>query len=366
VSARFLFGHAMNRRQFLQATAAAALSLTSSTVLAAPATQPIVSTVNKLPRWRGFNLLEMFNVDHVSDYKEPDFAMLADWGFDFVRLPASYLCWSSKADWNQMREEPLKNLDRAVALGQAHGIHVNLNLHRLPGYCVNPPKEPADLWADPGALDAAAHQWSELARRFKDIPSSALSFDLINEPADIHVDAYVKVISRLVGAIRAQSRDRLIIADGLKWGTTPVPELANLNIAQGTRGYAPLQISHYKANWIKGNENWALPTWPLVLEKETWSKDRLNREQTPWRKLQQQGVGVHVGEWGAFNHTPHDVAMAWMRDSLELWKSNGWGWSLWNLRGSFGILNSGRKDVAYESYQGHQLDKAMLELLREY
>ena len=104
--------------------------------------------MNKLPRWRGFNLIEMFDAERPHRFKESDFAMLADWGFDFVRLPLSYLCWSSHADWTQMREEPLTNIDRAVAFGRAHGIHVNLNLHRLPGYCVNPPLESASIWTD--------------------------------------------------------------------------------------------------------------------------------------------------------------------------------------------------------------------------
>ena len=203
----------------------------------------------------------------------------------------------------------------------------------------------------PPALDAAAGQWAALARRYKDVPSSALSFDLINEPADLHVDLYVKVITRLVETIRAESADRLIIADGLKWGRAAVPEFAGLNIGQSTRGYMPLQVSHYKANWMKGSDTWDVPTWPLILEKETWDKDRLRQEQLPWVRLQQQGVGVHVGEWGAFNHTPHDVVLAWMQDSLDLWKGNGWGWSLWNLYGSFGVLDSNRADVKYEAFQ---------------
>lgn len=357
----------MNRRQFLltsAAVAASAVALPPS--FAAPATLPSDPPANKLPRWRGFNLLEMFDSAHVRDFKESDFAMLADWGFNFVRIPISYLAWSSHEDWTEMREQPLTNLDKAVALGRAHGVHVNINLHRLPGYCVNPPKEPAEIWTDAPALDAAAHQWAGLAKRFKDIPSSALSFDLINEPADLKTDVYVKVITRLVEAIRAESPDRLIIADGLKWGRTPVPELASLNIGQSTRGYAPVQVSHYKANWMHGSDTWAMPTWPLTLGKETWDKARLQTDQVPWRKLQEQGVGIHVGEWGAFNKTPHDVVIPWMKDSLELWKSNNWGWSLWNLYGSFGVLDSGRPDVKYESFQGHKVDQEMLELLRAF
>jgi endoglucanase len=38
---------------------------------------------------------------------------------------------------------------------------------------------------------------------------------------------------------------------------------------------------------------------------------------------------------------------------------------LWNLRGSFGVLDSQREDVAYEDFRGRKLDRAMLELLRE-
>jgi endoglucanase len=86
----------------------------------------------------------------------------------------------------------------------------------------------------------------------------------------------------------------------------------------------------------------------------------------PWQRLATQGVGVHVGEWGAHNQTPHTVVLGWMRDCLTNWKQVGWGWALWNLRGSFGVLDSERADVRYESFRGHQLDRRMLELLREF
>jgi endoglucanase len=78
------------------------------------------------------------------------------------------------------------------------------------------------------------------------------------------------------------------------------------------------------------------------------------------------GVQVHVGEWGVFNKTPHATALAWMEDSLSLWKEAGWGFSLWNLRGQFGVLDSGREDVTYEDFKGHKLDRRMLELLKRY
>jgi endoglucanase len=86
----------------------------------------------------------------------------------------------------------------------------------------------------------------------------------------------------------------------------------------------------------------------------------------PWRDAQAQGIGVIVGEFGAFNQTSHPVTLAWMEDCLKNWKEAGWGWALWNFRGSFGILDSGREDVEYEEFHGHKLDRKMLELLRRY
>ncbi len=325
------------------------------------------ATPGRLPRWRGFNLLEKFSKRSEGNpaFKESDFLAMREWGFDFARLPMSYLCWIEGEDWLKLKESELKHIDAAVELGRQYGIHINLNFHRAPGYCVNPPKERLDLWNDDQALQTCALHWASFARRYKGIPNQRLSFDLLNEPPDIPEETYVRVVTRLVEAIRAEDPQRLIIADGLRWGTKPVPGLAGLKIAQSTRGYEPMQISHYKASWVHG-ENWPEPAWPLKNgEQTTCDKEKLRRDRIqPWKELQAKGVGVHVGEWGAFNKTPRQVTLAWMRDCLDLWKEAGWGWALWNLRGSFGILDSERQGVKYEDYGGHKLDREMLELLR--
>lgn len=366
----------MTRRQFLKTAAGAAAVNIAGTAVAAASPSPLPdATSSHLPRWRGFNLLEKYSGSRGRKFREDDFALIEEWGFNFVRLPMSYLCWTDPSDWLKIREEPLKDIDQAVEFGHKHNVHVNLNLHRAPGYCINPPKEPLDLWTDEKALDACAFHWAHFARRFKGIPSSSVSFDLLNEPPDLPVEQYVHVVTRLVEAIRAEDPDRLVIADGLKTGNAPVPQLASLHIGQSTRGYQPGRVSHYQATWVKGAEDWPEPTWPLdytytdknqVEHAEHWDKLRLAHQQiAPWKKLQESGVGIHVGEWGSHNRTPHKVALAWMKDCLDLWKEAGWGWSLWNLRGSFGVLDSGRRDVNYENFRGHTLDRKMLELIRE-
>ena len=358
----------MNRRNFLR-TVGAGVCLSATGIQFAPAADEAAKpTAQHLPRWRGFNLLEKFTKRREGNppFVESDFVTMAEWGFDFARLPMSYLCWTDPADWLKIQEPELKDIDGAVELGRQHRIHINLNFHRAPGYCVNPPKEPLDLWTDEKALEACAFHWGYFAKRYKGIPSERLSFDLLNEPSDIAEETYVRVVKRLVEAIRAEDPQRLIIADGLRWGTAPVPGLAGQGIAQSTRGYEPMQISHFKANWIHGSDTWPEPTWPLKKEQKVISDKEILRQTRiePWKVLEAKGVGIHVGEWGAFNHTPHKVALSWMRDCLDLWKQAGWGWALWNLRGGFGVLDSQRQDVDYEDFRGHKLDRQMVELLR--
>jgi endoglucanase len=322
-------------------------------------------TPQALPRWRGFNLLEMFMVGGQQPYREEDFALISELGFDFVRLPMDYRCWADPNDWTKLREGSLKQVDKAVAYGRAYGIHVQLNFHRAPGYTVAQPAEKKDLWTDPEAQDVCAKHWAHFAKRYQGHPNREVSFNLFNEPAKVGPEPHKKVVERMVQAIYDQDRDRLIVCDGRDWGTRPPTELVGLGVAAATRGYAPFHLTHYRANWVEGSEKWAVPQYPIKENGSVWDAGTLQRDQIrPWKSLQNQGMGVMVGEFGAFSQTPHDVVLPWMKDCLDAWKAAGWGWALWNFRGGFGVLDSDRKDVSYENWKGHKLDRAMLKLLQ--
>ncbi len=481
------------------------------------------ATPEKLPRWRGFNLLEKFyKSEEPKPFLEEDFKLISGLGFNFVRLPMDYRCWIKGGDWRSFDEKTLSEINQAVEWGRKYGVHVSINFHRAPGYTVAKPPEPKSIWTDPEALEVCALHWGVFAKRYKGIPNRNLSFNLMNEPPKIDGAVYFKVVSALVEAIRKEDPERLVIADGLDWGCKPCPELLPLKVAQATRGYTPISVSHYKAGWMGPSAmTMSIPEWPanmlgnhlygtqkpdlkspltisfpkplaypldLYIEvgvvsnsallrvsadgrplfekllkcgpgKGEWEKavyveewkiyqNIYNREYKcppvpagassisienaegdwmtisklrfeweapgegrksaslipgdaaygsrqenpvlfnpagapffdckgrkdaawlwkncvePWLGLQGRGCGVFVGEFGSYNKTPHDVALSWLKDSLGNWKRAGWGWALWNFRGSFGVLDSERADVKYEDFHGHKLDRAMLELLQ--
>ena len=474
--------------------------------------------IEKLPVWRGFNLQNMFykGSSNDSNFNEKDFKTIAEWGFNFVRIPIDYRILIRGNNWNDFNESAMERLDTAVEYGMKYKIHVCINLHRAPGYTVASPGETTDLWTQKEPQEAFARIWAYLAERYKKIPNEQISFNLVNEPPNIDEAVHAAVMEKAANAIRAKDPARLIIADGREWGSRPSGMIRELGIAQSTRGYYPNNISHYKAEWMEGADKFPPPAWPVVsvpkylyalgkpnvprsvfsiehtfneayrldvhvgtvsrearllvkaggsvmYEKlfvcgagagewktavynsewgiyqniydkayrvdipagttlitiEVTDGDWLtinNMEFTPvvqsgngkafsftpnsldWGReippvvIDADGVidgaftgnewlwntafrqwddfidsgGIIVGEWGAYNKTPHDITLRWMEDNLINYKEHGIGWALWNFTGSFGPLNSGRPDVQYEDYNGYKLDRKMLELLLKY
>ena len=364
---------------------AAGVSLAGTSLLGSCSGGP----VNSLPRWRGFNLLDFFSPDPARPRpatKEDYFRWMRDWGFDFVRIPMAYPYYVEFDRSRNIRpdevyninEEAVEKIDTLVEMAQRYNMHVSLNLHRAPGYCINAGfHEPYNLWMDEEAQQAFNFHWQMWARRYRNLSSDKISFDLVNEPAmrkdpnnqhspivSVPGEAYRKVAIGAIEAIRGENPGHLVIAGGNDVGTTVVPELLDLGIAKSNRGYFPGQISHYRASWAFADID-ALPEpkWPGQVGDRYFSREMLEEHYAPWTEIVKQGIGVHCGELGCYNQTPHDVFLAWFSDTLDIFKENGIGFGLWEFVGSFGILNSGRSDVDYENWHGYQLDRKLLDLL---
>lgn len=376
----------MNRREFVRSsvlsTAAVSLALPALSVENAPIT-------NKLPYWRGFNLLDFFSPDPSDGRprtKEDYFKWMRDWGFDFVRIPIAYPRYLqidrskniTPEDVYKISSQGVDEIDALVDIAHKYQFHVSLNLHRAPGYCVNAGfNEPYNLWKDEEAQKAFYFHWNMWAKRYRSISSKLISFDLLNEPSmredmnDQHSnrsavpgDLYRKVAKGAFDEIRKENPSHIVIADGNNVGNDVIPEIADLDIGQSCRGYFPGIISHYKAPWaMKDTVNLPQLKWPGQVGNQYLDKKMLEDYYRPWGELVKKGVGVHCGECGCWNKTPHDIFLSWFGDVIAELRKYKIGYSLWELNGDFGILNSKRADVAYEDWYGHKLDRKLLNLL---
>jgi aryl-phospho-beta-D-glucosidase BglC (GH1 family) len=313
---------------------------------------------------------------------------MSDWGFDFVRLPIAYPYYLNfdrtqkitPEEVYQIDDASVEKIDKLVQLAHKYNLHTCLNLHRAPGYCINAGfNEPYNLWKDDEAQKAFYFHWNYWAKKYKDTSSKKISFDLLNEPCmredmnDQHSkstpvpgDLYRKVAKAAADTIHKENAHHLVIADGNNVGNQPIPEIADLDIAQSCRGYYPHLISHYKAPWAnKDPEHMAVPKYPGQVGDQYLSRQMLEDYYKPWIELKNKGVGVHCGECGCWNKTPHDAFLAWFGDVLNILTTNEIGFALWEFIGDFGILNSGRTDVDYQDWFGYKLDKKLLDLIQK-
>ncbi len=374
------------RRQFLGTASlgAVAAGLHGARLLAADEAKPPQTAI---PRWRGFNLLAFFQAFSRSDRSsgvihEDDLRWIRDWGFDYIRLPMDYWLWVD-SDWRttrklqpddvfKIKESMLEKVDRAVDLCRKYHLHVTLNFHRAPGYCINnPEREPFVLWSNQTAEVAFVLHWDIFAKRYKGIPTSELSFNLVNEaprPREGYMSRadYCRVMRRATKKIRESNPERLVMIDGLSVGTQVVDEMIEDGVAQSVHAYWPGQISHYRASWVDRNSSFPTPTWPILRQDGSVKSGRpdLERLYAPWAELARKGIGVHCGECGCYSKTPYPVFTSWFKDVMDILKGHGIGYALWNFRGSFGILDSGRKDIEYEDWHGHKLDRQLLAMLQ--
>jgi endoglucanase len=165
----------MNRRTFIATTAAAAAAISLGPESLAARKK------NKLPQWKGFNLLDFFSPNPNNPRpgtSEDHFRWMQDWGFNFVRVPMAYPSYLNidrsknitPEDVYKIDEQAVGRVDNLVQMAHKYGMHVSLNLHRAPGYCVNAGfHEPYNLWRDQEALDAFCFHWNMWAKRYKDL-----------------------------------------------------------------------------------------------------------------------------------------------------------------------------------------------------
>ena len=359
-----------------------------------PATFP--KSIN--PRWYGFNLLEYFSTDadwmkyfpYKNDgiFREDDFRWMRDWGFNWVRLPMDYRFWTDPSDLMKIDEKKIEPIDRAIRLGEKYGIHVNICLHRAPGYCcldgndeaesgVRVTPEKTSLFYDQDTLDAFVHQWQYFAGRYAAISNEKLSFNLVNEPSvfkgkDLAADGvaqYVRVARAAIAGIRAKDPKRLIVTDGYNgpgWGHDPIPELFDAGIVQSAHDYWPVKLSHCGNGWARGPRPDQVPAWPLkdAHGKVVADKQAVVNEFHPWADLGNRGVPIHFGEMGCNRFTPANVVYAWVEDTLDMIASLNSGWGFWTFRGPYGVLDTARNGTNYKDWHGHQLDFTMLRLLQ--
>ncbi len=331
---------------------------------------------------KGFNLLGKFDVSWSNTgFTQKEFSVIRDLGFNFVRLPLDYRTYTLAGNWDVFTESQLVNIDQAVEWGRQYKIHV----------CINsdwPVPHWPMLWVSNyfyGPWKSEYRSTLTIQGNFAQGAEIIVNVQQVSIESTLQVKAGTKIVLTkkfVCGPDLGTDFTKIV---NTRWG---YQNISNKDYAVTLAASAnSLAFENVSGDWMTINsisikQGDAVKTYSLSdntwgRKQETYKMDANGVLKTldgndllPFKDYQktvnmanQNNIPIMVQEFGVHNQTPHKVSVAFLTDLSAFFRQNNLGWALWNLTGSFGILNSSRTDYTYESYQGYKLDRAMLDAL---
>jgi len=230
---------------------------------------------------------------------EADIALIAELGFDHVRLPINSRVVMD-ADGNLI-EDGFALIDQLITWCGQHNLWVLLDLHGAPGGQTgtnidDSPNNKPELFMLPHYREQTIALWTALATRYRDEPI-VLGYDLLNEPLPnewqhVYADELRALYVDLTAAIRAVDTNHLLMYEGSHWAT---------NWSIFTEVWDANSVLQFHRYWC--------PPEKESIQEYLDARDRL-------------GLPIIMGEGGENNPE-------WIYTATRLYEEHNIGWNFW-------------------------------------
>lgn len=200
------------------------------------------------------------------------FDLIADAGFDSVRLPIRWSAHASQRPPYTIDEQLFQRVDHIIKQAKRVRLPIILNVHHY-----------EELMQDPAVHGPRfVALWQQIAARYAQQPQSVL-FELLNEPSEEFTrdpQLWNKLIDTTLKRIRKTNPQRPVMVgpvgyNGINWlKYLKLP--ADPNLIVSVHFYAPMNFTHQGATWSK-------PFNPVGVRWDTEQKTLANNiEQRSW------------------------------------------------------------------------------------
>lgn len=262
---------------------------------------------------------------------EPDFAQIARWGFDHVRLPIDYNVIQNED--GSMKSDGVARVADAIALARKYGLNIVLDLHKTQGFSFDVGEHEAGFFENEAYQEKFYAIWECFAARFGGDPEHVV-FELLNEITDRSYLAAWKRISReCVRRIRQFAPETLILLGSYDFNSArTVAELDapyDARVLYNFHLYEPMCFTHQGAHWM---------TWQDVNARCSYAESGsseafFERFLAPaLRKAEEEGTELYCGEFGVIDVVAPEEALKWFRDLAAVFARHGIGHSLWSYK----------------------------------
>ena len=243
-------------------------------------------------------------------------------------------------------------LDQVVRTAVADGLGVIL--------CMASSQYPPDDKATSLVVNLWSEAWEHLARRYWELPSSKVFFELANEPS-MEPARWNTVQEELWKRVRRYAPKNTILMTASPvstvWGLGELSPIDDDNVAYTFHLYQPMVFTHQGAEWdneytaIHGlmypprPENVATVTQHVPSSEAKAMSQYLESGATAIQKevavaatwANSRHLHMVVTEFGVYRTAPPDSRAAWLSEARQEIEKAGFGWTVWEYDGGFGI-----------------------------
>lgn len=302
-----------------------------------------------------------YSASRLSAYTDDaDIALMAKLGFDNVRLSIDPVPLEQSFYGRGFNSDFLARLDHAVDTMIAAGLAVQIDVH---------PQDPykQDVRNSNQSVERFVMLWRQLAAHYANRNPDMVFFEVMNEPEVSDPYRWAGIQAAAAAAIREVAPNNTIIATGPNYSDIqdlltqhPLPDG---NVIYNFHFYDPHQFTHQAATW--GEPWWSYThniPYPSTTEDMQASldqvpdlRDRFELEQyflDHWDATHIRLLIDEAAAWGKANNVPlicnefgahraktdPPARMAWIHDVRSALEADGIGWTMWDYRGSFGVV----------------------------
>lgn len=277
-----------------------------------------------------------YSLDRLDNFiTEKDFAAIASWGADHVRLPVDY-------DVAELMDDGITRIRRAVDAAKRNGLNVMLDLHKAPGYSFDAGEQESGFFEKREYQERFLRLWENLAKEFG-VDHESVAFDLLNEITDAsYLPVWKKIAAECVERIRRYAPDTVIVIGSYDYNDVrAVKDLdapQDALVAYSFHCYEPHDFTHQGAYWDP-----RLDREKRIAFKDSGTAEEMFEElfESALTKAAEYGADLYCGEYGVIDIVSPEETLEWYKVINRVFERHGISRTAWSYKQmDFGISDA--------------------------
>lgn len=337
-----------------------------------------VETAPRFPLKRGVNISHWLSqskvrgADRAAFFKKEDIDFIAGIGYDHIRIPIDEeQMWDEKGN---KEIEAFELLHKAVGWALEYDLKVIIDLHILRSHHFIADDKP--LWTDSLAQERFFQCWRDLSSELQKYPTNRVAYELMNEPVADDPEEWNILLAKAFQVVRENEPERFIVIGSNRWQSVHtfdqlvVPE-NDPYIILSFHFYHPFLLTHHQTSWNSIGAYDGPVKYPGLLVDEAditniedddlrqriedgngiYTIDSLELMiEQPIRKSKELNLQLYCGEWGCYPTVRRESFLQWYADVRSILEKNNIGWTNWDYKGGFGIVDRNNENKPIDDF----------------